>query len=80
VTLYGLHINLHSLALALKEYRLVGYNVPCRPLEVNRRFGGTYRLFVTCYRLFVTCFHTIFLLGLFFDPEDGGDMFLRNTS
>jgi hypothetical protein len=22
--------------------------------------------------LFVTCFHTSFLLGLFFDPEDGG--------
>jgi hypothetical protein len=26
-----------------------------------------------CYRL-----HTGFLLGLFFDPEDAGDMFLRN--
>jgi hypothetical protein len=23
-----------------------------------------------------TCFHAGFLLGLFFDPEDGGDMFL----
>jgi hypothetical protein len=26
-----------------------------------------------------TCFHAGFLLGLFFDPEDGGDMFLRNV-
>jgi hypothetical protein len=26
-----------------------------------------------------TCFHAIFLRGLFFDPEDGGDMFLRNV-
>jgi hypothetical protein len=26
-----------------------------------------------------TCFHANFLLGLFFDPEDGGDMFLRNV-
>jgi hypothetical protein len=25
-------------------------------------------------------FHAGFLLGLFFDPEDGGDTFLRNIS
>jgi hypothetical protein len=25
--------------------------------------------------LFATCFHAGFLLGLFFDPEDGGDIF-----
>jgi hypothetical protein len=25
-------------------------------------------------------FHGGFLLGLFFDPEDGGDIFLRNVS
>jgi hypothetical protein len=25
-----------------------------------------------------TCFQAGFLLGLFSDPEDGGDMFLRN--
>jgi hypothetical protein len=24
------------------------------------------------------CFQAGFLLGLFFDPEDGGDMFLQN--
>jgi hypothetical protein len=28
--------------------------------------------------LFPTCFHVAYLLGLFLDPEDGGDMFLRN--
>jgi hypothetical protein len=29
--------------------------------------------------LLATCFHAGFLLGLFLDPEDGGDMFLRNV-
>jgi hypothetical protein len=26
-----------------------------------------------------TCVHACFFLGLFFDPEDGGDIFLRNV-
>jgi hypothetical protein len=38
----------------------------CSPLKVNTRFVGTY-------------FHAGFLLGLFFDPEDRRDMFLRNS-
>jgi hypothetical protein len=29
--------------------------------------------------LLATYFHAGFLRGLFFDPEDGGDMFLRNV-
>jgi hypothetical protein len=44
---------------------------PCNPLKVNRHFGGTE---AACH-----LFDAGFLLGLFFDPEDGGDMFLRNV-
>jgi hypothetical protein len=29
--------------------------------------------------MLVTCFYADFLLGLSFDLEDGGDMFLRNV-
>jgi hypothetical protein len=29
--------------------------------------------------LLATCFHADFLLGLFIDPEDEGDVFLRNV-
>jgi hypothetical protein len=27
-----------------------------------------------------TCFHSDFLFGLFFDPEDGVNMFFRNVT
>jgi hypothetical protein len=54
---------------------------PCSPLSVNRRFGGTYRLLLQGrrMRLLATCSHSGFLLCLFFDLEDGGNMFLRNV-
>jgi hypothetical protein len=56
---------------------------PCSPPKVNRRFGGTYRLYlqggIISRALLATCFHSGILLGLFFVPENGGDMFLRNV-
>jgi hypothetical protein len=49
---------------------------PCSPLEVNRHFRGTAGSKFNnqaCY-----LFHAGFLLSLFFDPEGGGDISLRN--
>jgi hypothetical protein len=43
---------------------------PFSPLKINQHFGGTAML--------ATRFHAVFLVGLFFDRENGGDMFLRN--
>jgi hypothetical protein len=57
---------------------------PCSPLKVNRRFGGTCRLhlqgrIISQARNQQESRSARYLLRLFFDPEDGGDMFLRNV-
>jgi hypothetical protein len=55
------------------------------PMKFNRRFGETYCLHLWGRRinkaraLFAICFHSGFFLGLFSDPEDGDNMFLRNV-
>jgi hypothetical protein len=43
-------------------------------LEVNRRFGGTWRLHLLCYLL-----QACFWFSLFFDTEDGHNISLRNV-
>jgi hypothetical protein len=48
---------------------------PCSPLSVSRRFGGTYRLQV-CSPPAIT---PVSCSAYFFDPENGGYMFLRNV-
>jgi hypothetical protein len=49
--------------------------MPRSPLKINQRFRGTCRLHLQDRRI-----NSGFLIGLFLDPEDGGDMFLRNVS
>jgi hypothetical protein len=58
--------------LSLLKSTIFWYMKQCTPLKVNRRFGGK------CRKL-ATCFHSDFLLGLFFNPEDGGDIFFSNV-
>jgi hypothetical protein len=52
----------------------------CNSLKVNRRFGGTYRLHLQDQdtRVKAGAKSNGILLGLF-DPEDTGDIFLRNV-
>jgi hypothetical protein len=57
---------------------------PCSPLIGNWRFEGTFRVHLEVEEEAKeeTSMKQVadFLLALFFDPEDGGDMFLRNIS
>jgi hypothetical protein len=65
--------------------------MPCSPLKANRHFRRTYRLHFqgrsisrTRYQHEIMwqaepCFHAGILLGLYFYPENGGNMFFRNV-
>jgi hypothetical protein len=64
----------------LKKSTIIWDIMLCGPMRVNRRFGGTYRLLLQGESLFITCFHAGFLLSLFFDPEDGGDVLPKRRS
>jgi hypothetical protein len=79
------------LAAMFMKISIIWDITPCSPLKVNRRFGGTCRLHLQGRRICRArdqregrwqaelCFHAGFLLSIFFDPEDGGDMFLQNV-
>jgi hypothetical protein len=60
-----------------EEFCLLGIAL-CSPLKVKLCFSGTWCLHLQS--LLATCLHATFLLALFFYPEFGGEMFLRNVS
>jgi hypothetical protein len=63
---------------ALVTQNVVFWNItPCWPLKVSRRFGGTFRLHFQA--LLDSSFYAGFSLGVFFNPEYEGDMFLRKV-
>jgi hypothetical protein len=49
-----------------------------KTVENQRRFGGSYRFHLQDRALLAAGFHPGTLLGMFFDLEDGSDMFLHN--
>jgi hypothetical protein len=50
---------------------------PCSPLKVKRRFGGICCLHLQCRR--ISHARNKQSYGLILDPEDGGNMFIRNV-
>jgi hypothetical protein len=60
---------------------------PCSPLSGNRRFGGTYRLYLQGRKTKLSkkpaclppAFNLVSCSAYYFDLEDGGDMFLLNV-
>jgi hypothetical protein len=53
------------------------YTTLCSPLKVNRHYGETRCLHLQCGRSWYLP-HSDFLLDLFFNSEDEGNMFIRN--
>jgi hypothetical protein len=70
-------------AVTPKEKKIYWAIMLCSPLKVNECFGGTLRLHLQKRKavasraaVLTTCLHTDILFGLFFNPEDGDDVFL----
>jgi hypothetical protein len=84
---------MYALTAIIRESYIFWDITPCSPLSVNRRFGGTGRLHLKGHRIIHArnqleagskksssgYFLTGNVLVLFFDPEHGGDMLLRNV-
>jgi hypothetical protein len=74
------NVGFEVLASTVKKITVFWDITPRSPLKVNRRFGGTYRFHLQSRRMSrERNQHESRQLGLFFDPEGGGNMFFRNV-
>jgi hypothetical protein len=62
--------------IKVEEFYLLGYSA-VQSSESQTTFLGTYRLHLLSSNCCLV--HAGFLLGLLFDSEDGGNMFLQDT-
>jgi hypothetical protein len=62
----GIFVGFEVLTAVVMKSTIFWNITPCSPLKVNRR------------ALLSTCFYSGLLIGLFFDPENEDNIFLRN--
>jgi hypothetical protein len=66
-------------------FHLQGWRINWARYQLENRWQAYSFSLVSCsayssmQKMASSCFHTGILLGIFFYPEDGGDMFLRNV-
>jgi hypothetical protein len=79
-------VGFEALAAVVKKISVFWDITPCMPLKVSRHFGGTCRFQLQGWRVSRTrnqyeevSNHAGFFIYLLFNPEDRGDMFLRDV-
>jgi hypothetical protein len=84
--------NISKLRILLTKSALFWDVMQCSPVKVYRRFGGPYYIHLHCRRrkeqstsqqeaayFLLIAVPACYLVGFLFDPEDSGNMFLRNV-
>jgi hypothetical protein len=75
------HVRFEILTAVVMKSTIFWNITPCSPLKVKPTFRSNISSTSSVVgRAQLSTFHAGFLISLFFDPEDGSDMFLRNVS
>jgi hypothetical protein len=67
------NVGFQILTVDVMNYSIFCNIMPCIPLKVSRRYRGAFRSKACCL------LRAGSFLFLFFNPENGGEMFLRNV-